>query len=80
MQFERVLRQRDIIAPTDAKLASTTPETGGEHVHTERAFGPGLSCVCRGGLVLGDVSVVAFEVAGTRVRICAPRLDGDLER
>ena len=51
-----------MIALTYAELASAMPETGGEHVYTERAFGHGLSFVCTWALLLGYVSVVAFEV------------------
>jgi len=50
------------IALTYAELAAAMPETGGEHVYTERAFGRGLSFVCTWALLLGYVSVVAFEV------------------
>ncbi len=51
-----------LIALTYAELAAAMPQTGGEHVYTERAFGPGLSFVCTWSLLLGYVSVVAFEV------------------
>ncbi|MEQ8230089.1 MAG: APC family permease [Gammaproteobacteria bacterium] len=51
-----------LIALTYAELAAAMPETGGEHVYTERAFGHGLSFVCTWALLLGYVSVVAFEV------------------
>lgn len=50
------------IALTYAELAAAMPETGGEHVYTERAFGRGPSFVCTWALLLGYVSVVAFEV------------------
>jgi basic amino acid/polyamine antiporter, APA family len=57
------------IALTYAELASAMPETGGEHVYTERAFGRGLSFVCTWALLLGYVSVVAFEVVALPVAL-----------
>ncbi|MCZ6893741.1 MAG: APC family permease [Gammaproteobacteria bacterium] len=51
-----------LIALTYAELASAMPKVGGEHVYTLRAFGPHVSFVCTWALLLGYVSVVAFEV------------------
>ncbi len=51
-----------LIALTYAELAAAMPQVGGEHVYTERAFGRSLSFVCTWALLLGYVSVVAFEV------------------
>ncbi|MGR8921848.1 MAG: APC family permease, partial [Gammaproteobacteria bacterium] len=51
-----------LIALTYAELAAAMPQVGGEHVYTERAFGRGVSFVCSWALLLGYVSVVAFEV------------------
>lgn len=51
-----------LIALTYAELASAMPELGGEHVYTRRAFGPSFSFICTWALLLGYVSVVAFEV------------------
>jgi len=50
------------IALTYAELAAAMPEVGGEHVYTERAFGRGPAFVCAWALLLGYLSVVAFEV------------------
>lgn len=50
-----------LIALTYAELAAAMPHTGGEHVYTERAFGRGWSFVCTWSLLLGYMSVVAFE-------------------
>lgn len=57
------------IALTYAELAAAMPETGGEHVYTERAFGRGLSFVCTWALLLGYVSVVAFEVVALPIAV-----------
>jgi basic amino acid/polyamine antiporter, APA family len=51
-----------LIALTYAELAAAMPQTGGEHVYTARAFGDGVSFLCTWALLLGYVSVVAFEV------------------
>jgi basic amino acid/polyamine antiporter, APA family len=50
-----------LIGLTYAELASALPYAGGEHVYVERAFGPGASFVATWAIVLGYVSVVAFE-------------------
>lgn len=44
-----------------AELAAAMPETGGAQVFTTRAFGPLTSFICTWSLILGYVSVVAFE-------------------
>jgi len=44
-----------------AELASALPFAGGEHVYSERALGSGASFVCAWAIILGYVSVVAFE-------------------
>lgn len=49
------------IALTYAELAAAMPSVGGEHVYSLRALGPGLSFVCSWSIVLGYVSVAAFE-------------------
>ena len=46
---------------TYAELASAMPQAGGEHVYSYRALGPTLSFVCTWAILLGYVSVVAFE-------------------
>ena len=51
-----------LIALTYAELAAAMPKVGGEHVYTLRAFGPHVSFVCTWALLLGYVSVIAFEV------------------
>lgn len=50
-----------LIALTYAELAAALPQVGGEHVYAERAFGPGVAFLCTWSLLLGYVSVVAFE-------------------
>lgn len=44
-----------------AELASAMPVAGGEHAYSLRALGTGASFVCTWAIVLGYVSVVAFE-------------------
>ena len=46
---------------TYAELASAMPQAGGEHVYSHRALGPGASFICTWAILLGYVSVVAFE-------------------
>ena len=46
---------------TYAELASAMPQAGGEHVYSHRALGAGASFVCTWAILLGYVSVVAFE-------------------
>jgi len=50
-----------LIGLTYAELASALPFAGGEHVYSERALGSGASFVCAWAIILGYVSVVAFE-------------------
>ncbi len=50
-----------LIGLTYAELASALPFVGGEHVYSERALGSGASFICTWAIVLGYVSVVAFE-------------------
>lgn len=50
-----------LIALTYAELASAMPLAGGEHVYSHRALGPTGSFVCTWAILLGYVSVVAFE-------------------
>ena len=49
------------IALTYAELASAMPAVGGEHVYSQRALGTGMSFICSWAIVLGYVSVAAFE-------------------
>jgi len=46
---------------TYAELASAMPEAGGEHVYSHRALGRTASFICTWAILLGYVSVVAFE-------------------
>jgi amino acid transporter len=46
---------------TYAELASAMPQAGGEHVYSHRALGPAASFICTWAILLGYVSVVAFE-------------------
>ena len=46
---------------TYAELASAMPQAGGEHVYSHRALGPAASFICTWAIILGYVSVVAFE-------------------
>ena len=50
-----------LISLTYAELCSAMPMTGGEHVYAYRALGPLGSFVCTWAIVLGYVTVVAFE-------------------
>lgn len=46
---------------TYAELASAMPQAGGEHVYAHRALGAHAAFICTWAIVLGYVSVVAFE-------------------
>jgi basic amino acid/polyamine antiporter, APA family len=50
-----------LIGLTYAELASAMPLTGGEHVYAHRALGMGASFFCTWAIILGYMSVVAFE-------------------
>jgi basic amino acid/polyamine antiporter, APA family len=50
-----------LIGLTYAELASAMPQVGGEHVYSHRALGSGASFLCTWAIILGYVSVVAFE-------------------
>ena len=50
-----------LIGLTYAELASAMPQVGGEHAYSYRALGAGASFICTWAIVLGYVSVVAFE-------------------
>jgi basic amino acid/polyamine antiporter, APA family len=49
------------VALTYAELASALPHAGGEHIYSLRALGPLCSFLCSWSIVLGYVSVAAFE-------------------
>jgi amino acid transporter len=50
-----------IVGLTYAELASALPFAGGEHVYSHRALGSGASFICTWAIILGYVSVIAFE-------------------
>ena len=50
-----------LVGLTYAELASAMPEVGGEHVYSYRALGRTASFICTWAILLGYVSVVAFE-------------------
>lgn len=50
-----------LVGFTYAELAAAMPEVGGEHVYSLRALGRTASFVCTWAILLGYVSVVAFE-------------------
>ncbi|SFH06014.1 amino acid/polyamine/organocation transporter, APC superfamily (TC 2.A.3) [Desulfotomaculum arcticum] len=50
-----------LVGLTYSELASAMPLTGGEHVYSYRALGVTASFICTWAIILGYVSVVAFE-------------------
>lgn len=50
-----------IVGLTYAELASALPYAGGEHVYSHRALGSVASFICTWAIILGYVSVIAFE-------------------
>ena len=50
-----------IVGLTYAELASALPYAGGEHVYSQRALGNTASFICTWAIILGYVSVIAFE-------------------
>ncbi|WP_462381385.1 APC family permease [Pseudomonas sp. Marseille-QA0892] len=50
-----------LVGLTYAELASAMPQVGGEHVYSYRALGHFASFICTWAIVLGYISVVAFE-------------------
>ncbi|RLA21801.1 MAG: amino acid permease, partial [Gammaproteobacteria bacterium] len=50
-----------LVGLTYAELASAMPQAGGEHVYSYRALGRTASFICTWAILLGYVSVVAFE-------------------
>ena len=50
-----------LISLTYAELCSAMPMTGGEHIYSYRALGPTGSFTCTWAIVLGYITVVAFE-------------------
>ncbi|MCM2130643.1 APC family permease [Larsenimonas rhizosphaerae] len=50
-----------LVGLTYAELAAAMPKVGGEHVYSYRALGHFASFICTWSIVLGYISVVAFE-------------------
>ncbi len=66
-----------IVGLTYAELASALPYAGGEHVYSHRALGPVASFICTWAIILGYVSVIAFEAVAlpTVLSSLVPGLD-----
>lgn len=66
-----------IVGLTYAELASALPFAGGEHVYSLRALGRRASFVCTWAIILGYVSVIAFEAVAlpTVLSSLVPGLD-----
>jgi amino acid transporter len=58
-----------LIGLTYAELAAAMPYAGGEHVYVERAFGETVSFIATWAIVLGYISVVAFEAIALPVAL-----------
>lgn len=50
-----------LVGLTYAELASALPFAGGEHVYSHRALGAKASFICTWAIILGYMSVIAFE-------------------
>ena len=66
-----------IVGLTYAELASALPFAGGEHVYSERALGSRASFICTWAIILGYMSVIAFEAVAlpTVMSSLVPGLD-----
>jgi len=66
-----------IVGLTYAELASALPFAGGEHVYSERALGITASFICTWAIILGYMSVIAFEAVAlpTVMSSLVPGLD-----
>lgn len=66
-----------IVGLTYAELASALPYAGGEHVYSERALGFHASFICTWAIILGYMSVIAFEAVAlpTVMSSLVPGLD-----
>ena len=66
-----------IVGLTYAELASALPFAGGEHVYSERALGTRASFICTWAIILGYMSVIAFEAVAlpTVMSSLVPGLD-----
>ena len=66
-----------IVGLTYAELSSALPYAGGEHVYSERALGTRASFICTWAIILGYMSVIAFEAVAlpTVMSSLVPGLD-----
>ncbi len=66
-----------IVGLTYAELTSALPFAGGEHVYSERALGTRASFICTWAIILGYMSVIAFEAVAlpTVMNSLVPGLD-----
>ena len=66
-----------IVGLTYAELASALPFAGGEHVYSQRALGSRASFICTWAIILGYMSVIAFEAVAlpTVMSSLVPGLD-----
>ena len=66
-----------IVGLTYAELSSALPYAGGEHVYSERALGTCASFICTWAIILGYMSVIAFEAVAlpTVMSSLVPGLD-----
>lgn len=66
-----------IVGLTYAELSSALPYAGGEHVYSERALGTHASFICTWAIILGYMSVIAFEAVAlpTVMSSLVPGLD-----
>lgn len=66
-----------LVGLTYAELASALPFAGGEHVYSYRALGPNISFICTWAIILGYISVIAFEAVAlpTVLSSLVPGLD-----
>ena len=66
-----------MVGLTYAELSSALPYAGGEHVYSERALGMQASFICTWAIILGYMSVIAFEAVAlpTVLSSLVPGLD-----
>jgi APA family basic amino acid/polyamine antiporter len=66
-----------IVGLAYAELASALPFAGGEHIYSERALGYRASFICTWAIILGYMSVIAFEAVAlpTVMSSLVPGLD-----
>ncbi len=68
-----------VIGLTYAEMASALPFAGGEHVYSHRALGAAASFVCTWAIILGYMSVIAFEAVALPT-VLGSLLPGGLDR